>query len=82
MSRRSLLVGVLAWLAVVVVTSVITWTVIDAAGQQVLTTSDLPAQARPRRAGHPRRRADRVHGSPGVAEPARARRHDRRPCLA
>ncbi len=47
MSRRSLLVGVLAWLAVVVVTSVITWTVIDAAGQQVLTTSDLPTQARP-----------------------------------
>jgi cytoskeletal protein RodZ len=43
MSRRSLLLGILAWMAVVVLTSGVTWAVINAAGQQVLSSSDVPA---------------------------------------
>jgi len=44
MSRRSVLLAVLAWAAVVAVASGVTWWVIDAAGQQVLSGGDLPAQ--------------------------------------
>jgi hypothetical protein len=42
MSRRSVLLAVLAWVAVVAVASGVTWWVINAAGQQVLTGGELP----------------------------------------
>ncbi|HET9759559.1 MAG TPA: hypothetical protein VFP51_07390 [Nocardioidaceae bacterium] len=45
MSRRSVFLAVLAWVAVVAVASGVTWGVINAAGQQVLTGGDLPAEA-------------------------------------
>ncbi|QWZ09033.1 hypothetical protein KRR39_04175 [Nocardioides panacis] len=45
MTRRSLVLGVLAWVAVVISASAVTWAVIDAAGQQVLSASDVPPQA-------------------------------------
>ena len=45
MSRRSLVLGVLAWVVVVISASAVTWAVIDAAGQQVLSASDVPPQA-------------------------------------
>lgn len=44
MSRRSVFLAVLAWVAVVAVASGVTWWVINAAGQQVLTGGDLPAE--------------------------------------
>ena len=45
MSRRSVFLAVLAWVAVVAVASGVTWGVINAAGQQVLTGGDLPAES-------------------------------------
>ena len=44
MSRRSVLLAVLAWVAVVAVASGVTWGVINAAGQQVLAGGELPAE--------------------------------------
>jgi len=44
MSRRSVLLAVLAWVAVVAVASGVTWAVINAAGQQVLAGGELPEE--------------------------------------
>jgi len=44
MSRRSVFLAVLAWVAVVAVASGVTWGVINAAGQQVLAGGELPAE--------------------------------------
>ena len=44
MSRRSVVLAVLAWVAVVAVASGVTWGVINAAGQQVLAGGRLPAE--------------------------------------
>jgi hypothetical protein len=44
MSRRSVVLAVLAWVAVVAAASGVTWAVINAAGQQVLAGGELPSQ--------------------------------------
>lgn len=81
--RRSLLLGVLAWVAVVTVASGVTWTVINAAGQQVLSETDPSPVARaalqptqvspaatPRPQGRPKQPASPSSGPVGSSSPS------------
>ncbi|MGZ4494421.1 MAG: hypothetical protein ACXVWU_06960 [Nocardioides sp.] len=78
MKGRTVLLGVLAWAAVVAAGSGVTWLVIDAAGQQVLTDRPVPVAPAPEPhatgpgptpSARPPRPTPSPSGSPATAPP-------------